>query len=117
MCPALALILVLEINTGYQSFDKTFIGLAAQAITDSSVTTRVFIGLTSTACDGNYVWDDGTPLDYTNWQPGGQPDNPTTECHAAIVPNIGTDMSGSGWAVGGWDSVAANGPYRAICWR
>jgi len=38
---------------------ETFIGSA-----------NTFIGLTDRATEGTFVWDDGTPLTYTNWHTG-----------------------------------------------
>jgi hypothetical protein len=39
---------------------------------------RPWIGLNDEATVGDYVWINGSPVTYMNWQPG-QPDNPSTE--------------------------------------
>ena len=41
-----------------------------------SVTSRIYIGFTDQAVEGTWVWTDGTPTGYTNWEPSpAQPDN------------------------------------------
>ena len=44
---------------------------AAEAFVGSANT---FIGLTDLATEGTFVWDDGTPLGYSNWHTG-EPNN------------------------------------------
>jgi hypothetical protein len=44
---------------------------AAEAFVGSANT---FIGLTDLATEGSFVWDDGTPLGYSNWHTG-EPNN------------------------------------------
>jgi len=45
----------------------------------------LWIGLSDTAAEGTFTWADGTPLGYTNWDPG-EPNNFGNEDHVLIVP-------------------------------
>lgn len=50
-------------NAAVDSVAETFVGSA-----------NTFIGLTDRAVEGTFVWDDGTPLGFSNWHTG-EPNN------------------------------------------
>jgi len=51
-----------------------------------------YIGLNDVAVEGTFVWSDGTPVDYLNWQPG--------------EPNGGTSANGVEiWSIGTWNDA------------
>ncbi len=78
---------------------------------------RLWIGLSQSQKGaepaGGWAWDDGTPLNYTNWFPG-QPDDSFGEDFAHMFP-LANPASGQ------WNDVDASGPggvafYVAIEW-
>ena len=41
----------------------------------STGVSRLWIGLIQDTMNGPYLWVDGSPVTFTNWMGGGQPDN------------------------------------------
>jgi len=48
---------------------------------------NVWLGLTDEANEGTFVWDDGTPLTYTNWNTG-EPNNSNNEDFVLVTGMI-----------------------------
>ena len=60
----------------------------------------LWIGLNDAAVEGNFVWVNGEPVLYTNWDPG-EPNNAGGEDYAYIRP----------FAAGRWNDVSDNSGY------
>ncbi|MDW8419540.1 MAG: gliding motility-associated C-terminal domain-containing protein [Chitinophagales bacterium] len=78
---------------------------AAQA---AGYTGGVWIGYTDAAQEGNWVWQDGTPTGYTNWNPG-EPNNTTDICSPS-----GEDAAIMQLSNGAWNDVYINPGFPFI---
>lgn len=65
----------------------------------------VFIGARDTAVEGTFVWDDGAPLTYTNWNPG-EPNNAGGVAEEDCATMLGA-------LAGVWDDRPCAGPVDA----
>lgn len=72
----------------------------------------MYIGLTGSGTD--WTWDDGTKLNYTNWQTK-QPDFLDSQLCGSIVTSHGELDFYQIWVIGGWDNVECGVPYDGIC--
>ncbi|MEO0779205.1 MAG: lectin-like protein, partial [Bacteroidota bacterium] len=52
----------------------------------NNVNTRIWIGLSDEAQEGNFRWVNGDPVDYTNWNPG-EPNNSNNEDFGELLTN------------------------------
>ncbi|MCC6553222.1 MAG: C-type lectin domain-containing protein [Polyangiaceae bacterium] len=63
-----------------------------------------YIGLGDEAVEGDYVWTDGTPADFT-WWAGGEPNNAGNEDCVHLAS----------WAGGMWNDIPCDSPQRYVC--
>lgn len=70
---------------------------AVDAVAEDLVgTTDTWIGLTDLAVEGSFVWDDGTPLQYSNWH-AGEPNDGGNDPIAEDCVIIAGARTGKGW--------------------
>ncbi|GAB4296591.1 MAG: hypothetical protein Kow0090_11720 [Myxococcota bacterium] len=95
------------INSGYHLVSIQDVGeqnwlLATNA---STIDDRCWIGLNDLESEGDWVWEDGSPLTYEFWQPG-QPDG-------GVGENCG--MMRGPWTPGNWESKPCDWNRAFIC--
>ncbi len=64
--------------------------------------TEVLIGLTDEVAEGSFVWMNGDPVTYTNWNPG-EPNNAGNEDYTVKTSS------------GGWNDVSTSSSFRFVC--
>jgi hypothetical protein len=74
-------------------------------VTEMIGTYDVWIGANDLAAPGTWVWVDGAPFDYQNWDPG-QPDSGGEHCARA-----------DGDVAGRWHDDSCGDPWRFMCER
>lgn len=61
----------------------------------NGVVTSIFIGFTDQVAEGNFLWADGSPVTYTNWN-AGEPNNSGNEDYTQIYSNgVWNDVNGT----------------------
>ena len=99
-------IILLLVSCVYYNYNHLFLDLAQPGNTGTSDHTdqKAYIGLyTETDDNSDYIWSDGSPVDYTNWEPG-QPDAP------------GRQKCGSMYANGQFDNIECTTSLKySIC--
>uniref|UniRef100_A0A914EFC4 C-type lectin domain-containing protein n=1 Tax=Acrobeloides nanus TaxID=290746 RepID=A0A914EFC4_9BILA len=78
---------------------------------------QVFIGLFDPFHNQVWTWKDGTPVNYTNWEPN-QPDNGGGKGqYCGSIASTWTDSSDfyRAWRIGGWDDEYCDYPLDSIC--
>src|SRR5690606_32247992 len=79
-------------------------------------TTDTWIGLTDRAVEGTFVWDDGTPLSFTNWH-AGEPNDGGDDPIAEDCVIIAGARVGKGWDDRPCDpsEVPTSGMFAYLC--
>ena len=63
--------------------------------TSKSGISSLWIGLFQDTMNGPYLWVDGSPLVFTNWMGGGQPDNNFGQ---ELCANLAANLGGQSFA-------------------
>lgn len=63
----------------------------------------IWIGLNDAAVESTFTWADGSPVGYTNWNPG-EPNNLGNEDYGIMVDNV----------TGTWNDSHSGGPFYAV---
>ena len=78
----------------------------ADGVSDTYSNAKWWIGLNDIAVEGTFVWDDGTPLGYTNWHPG-EPNN---------LGSLGEDCTQfNRWGDQTWNDEPCSRSFKFIC--
>lgn len=95
------------------TFGSTVRLASIQSVSESAVvtsligTSQAFLGGSDELVEGTFVWDDGTPVQLTNWNTGEPNDAGGLEDCIEIIGSLG----------GKWNDVPCTGLYPFVCER